>query len=121
MAFAIPSDTVQYVISQLMHFGRVRRPWLGATLTSLPNSRQGMLVVSVVPGSPAANAGLSPGDLVIALNGHPVHRIRDVVEILEHSAIGRHIRVNVLRGNAKLILTMVLKEQPTQSIKKSAS
>ncbi len=121
IGFAIPSDTVQYVVSQLMRFGKVRRPWMGATLQPLPNSALGMLVVSVAPGSPADQAGLHPGDLIAAINGRPVHRVRDVIDVLEHAQVGGRIRIQVLRGNTKLWLSLVLKELPSSSQKKSAS
>lgn len=121
IGFAIPSDTVQYVVSQLMQFGKVRRPWIGATLQPLPNRSLGMLVVSVAPGSPADQAGLHPGDLIAAINGHAVHRVRDVIDVLEHAHVGGRIRIQVLRGNTKLRLSLVLKEIPPSPPQKAAS
>ncbi len=121
IGFAIPSDTVNYVVKQLLLFGRVRRPWIGAALQPVPDHNLGMMVVSVVPGSPADKAGLKPGDLLTAINDHPVRQLRDVVQVLEHSAVGRRIRLGVLRGNQRLSLLVTLQEIPVKPAGPKAS
>ena len=115
IGFAIPSDTVQYVVTQLLHYGRVRRPWIGATLQPMPNRSLGMLVVAVTPGGPAARSGLKPGDMITSINGQPVHRLRDVIRVLERTAVGREIRVGVVRGSETLQVSLRLQESPPAS------
>lgn len=114
IGFAIPSDTVHYVVNQILRYGRVRRPWIGAVLQPVPDRSLGMMVVSVIPGSPADKAGIKPGDLLTTINNRPVHGIRDIVQVLERSSIGRRVRVDVLRGNARLSLSVVLQEHPAE-------
>lgn len=121
IGFAIPSDTVQYVVTQLMHYGRVRRPWIGATLQPVPNREFGLLIVSVTPGGPAALAGLKPGDLLTSINHLPVKRLRDVVHVLEHTAVGHRIEVGVLRGNQSLTVSLQLQEIPAPAKEPPAS
>ena len=121
IGFAIPSDTVKYVVNQLLEFGRVRRPWIGATLVPTTQHALGMLVVSVTPKSPAALAGIKAGDLLTAINGEPVRRLRDVVQVLEKSSIGGSVRLGILRGDQQLSVVVVLQELPSQSGQKAAS
>jgi serine protease Do len=114
IGFAIPSDTVKWVVAQLLHFGRVRRPWIGALLQPVPTRSLGMLVVSVRPNSPAAQAGIRSGDLITAINNRPVHTLRDIVQVLERTAVGRTIRLQVLRGTDRLTFPVVLQEMPAK-------
>ncbi|WP_338055035.1 S1C family serine protease [Sulfobacillus harzensis] len=121
IGFAIPSDTVQYVVQQLIRYGRVRRPWMGITLQPVPNHQLGMMIVSVAPNGPAAVAGLRAGDLVTAINHHPVHNLRDVVKVLEHTTVGREIDVSVLRGTANLTVRIRLQEIPQPAASEESS
>lgn len=112
IGFAIPSDTVKYVVGQLIHYGRVRRPWLGATLQPTQSRRLGLMIVSVAPQGPAALAGLKPGDLITSINGQAVHTLRDVVRVLERTAVGKRIRLSVLRGTESMTINVELQESP---------
>ncbi len=112
IGFAVPSDTVRYVVSQIMRYGHVRRPWIGASLQSAGSKGLGLLVVSVAANGPAAKAGLRPGDMVIQINGSPVSRVRDVISRLEHAEPGQVIQVTVLRGALKVGLSLKLGEIP---------
>lgn len=112
IGFAIPSDTVQYVVQQIIRYGRVRRPWLGITLQPVPNQQLGMMIVSIVPNGPAAEAGLKPGDLITSINNQSVKNLRDVVKILEHAAVGQHVTLGVIRGTDRLTVKIQLKELP---------
>jgi serine protease Do len=121
IGFAIPSDTVQTVVTQLIRYGHVRRPWLGLRLQTLPNRALGMLIVGVVSDSPASQAGLKPGDLLTAINGRPVRRLRDVIEVLEHESVGQRVKLQLLRGNAILTVTVLLQELPYRDQKSFVS
>lgn len=93
LGFAVPVGTARWVLSELITHGRVRRRMLGVTATASPIPRrlvrehdlladQGVEVVSVVRGSPAEVAGLSAGDLVVAVNGRVLSSVDDLHRLL---------------------------------------
>src|SRR6185295_4845789 len=86
ICFAIAIDTVRFVVSRLLQYGRVRRSYLGLGGQNMPIRRQvvrfhdleaesGVLVLSVEPGSPADRAGVRERDVVVGLGGRPVASI----------------------------------------------
>ncbi|MCY0878178.1 MAG: trypsin-like peptidase domain-containing protein [Firmicutes bacterium] len=119
IGFAIPSDTVRAVVDQLIAYGRVRRPWIGATLQATPNRQMGLLVVAVAQGGPAFQAGLQPGDLITAINGQPVSSLRDVVHVLEHLSVGGVVEIRAIRGNLPLTVRLRLEEAPSSRLRAS--
>jgi serine protease Do len=87
IGFAIPASTVQDVVAQLKAHGHVSRGWLGVEIQSVTpeiassegvKDAKGAIVASVVPESPAAKAGFTPGDIVLAINGKSVEDSRDL-------------------------------------------
>ncbi|MCL8209220.1 MAG: S1C family serine protease [Actinomycetia bacterium] len=112
MGFAIPANTVRYVVGQILAYGHVRRPWIGVVVTRPPGSgAPGLFVVAVEPGSPAERAGVRAGDFLVEIGGQPVHGIRDVVRVLEHSAVGRTVPLVVERGGQRRALQVTLGER----------
>ncbi len=74
VGFAIPSNLARLVFQDILHYGRVRRGWLGLSVMPVDKMGRttGALVSSVTPASPAARAGVQPGDILLALDGVPV-------------------------------------------------
>lgn len=134
ISFAIPIDMAWQVIKQLLAHGkggeqntttaRLVRPFVGMkmmTLTPAIIARErrfhakgmgdgsgfdgGVLVVQVIPGSPAENGGLCVGDIITMFDGKPVHTTRHVLDRIG-SEIGRPIRVRVLREGEPEELTI---------------
>jgi S1-C subfamily serine protease len=109
LAFAIASNTVRFVVSQLLRDGRIRRSYLGVAGQTVPVSRRlarhhglaitsGILVASVEPNSPASRAGLRANDIIVALAGAPVTGVDDLHRHLTESRIDVPTPVVVLRG-----------------------
>ena len=107
IGFAVPSKMVQHVVAQLRETGRVERGWLGVSVQmidpelsqaiQLPNDTQGALVAGVEPDSPAAKAGLQPGDVITAINGQPVRTPGQVASTVAEFQPGRSVTLSVLR------------------------
>jgi S1-C subfamily serine protease len=118
LAFAIASNTVRLVISQLIRDGRVRRSYIGVAGSKAAVPRQiarhlslavtsGVRIESVEPKTPAAVAGFLERDLIIALDGRTVTGIDDLQRLLTEDRIGRPTPVTVLRGAERLTLIVI--------------
>lgn len=108
IAFAVASNTANFVISELIRFGRVRRAFIGisadtthlprrAALLSQVTSSTAVRLRSIEPGGPAAKAGLMEGDIIAAIDGRPVTGVDDLVRMLDAERIGRETVCTVLR------------------------
>jgi S1-C subfamily serine protease len=112
LCFAIPSNTAVWVASQLMKTGRVRRSTIGLGGQDVPLHRRvirhfqlptetGVLIVMVQEKSPAADAGLQEGDLILNFADHPVERVDDLHKLLTESRVGAPTDLTFLRGTEK--------------------
>jgi S1-C subfamily serine protease len=108
ICFAIASSTAERVSVALIREGRVRRAWLGIGGQTLALPRRivrhfdlardsGVRIEQVEGGSPAADAGLARGDVVVALDGQPVGTIDELQRLLAAEAIGREVAMRVVR------------------------
>jgi S1-C subfamily serine protease len=109
IAFAVPSATASRVISALLRHGRVRRGWLGvagqdaviprrvARALGLP-AEHGLGVTAVSDDSPAARAGLQPGDVIVDFDGAAVAGADDLHRLLTEDRIDRAVSLRLLRG-----------------------
>lgn len=107
IGWAIPVNEVK----ELMYFLVNRGPWIGVTTT--PNSRglaryfnlrtsEGMLVVQVVPNSPAARAGLQPGDVILQVDAVTIKTAEEFTRAILAHKIGEGIQLTVQRGGERL-------------------
>lgn len=115
---AIPSDLARPVAEALIKSGRVRRSWTGLALQPRIDGEatKGALVASVAAPSPAATAGVQPGDLLIAVNDKPVdvryaEELPLVNQTLMALAVGQPARFTVRRGEAQTTLTVTPTER----------
>ena len=123
ISFAVPIDTVTLVVPQLLAHGRVVRAYLGFGGQSRPVDRRlvralglagerAIEIMSVEAGTPAAGAGLRGGDLVVAIDDRPVQSVDDVHRLLGADAIGREMRIAVVRDGRRLEVRVVPAEAP---------
>jgi membrane-associated protease RseP (regulator of RpoE activity) len=75
------------------------RPWLGVDLESIP-ANNGLMIALVVPGSPAATAGLTPGDMITAINGQPVNTTGEVKAAIDRLHVGSQADIQYNLGLA---------------------
>jgi len=99
-ALAVPINDVKAVLDD-MRAGRLRRPFLGI-MPADRDGAEGAEVVRVVPGSPAARAGIRLGDVVLSLNKSPIRRAADVTSALRRLKPGDVVQIELLRGNQRL-------------------
>jgi serine protease Do len=108
IGFAIPSNVAKDIVAQLRDHGKVARGWLGvqmqpltptlAKAVGLPND-QGVVVNSVVDGSPAAHASLQQGDVITAFNGKPIKDARDLALAVADTQSGKTASLTIWRGD----------------------
>jgi S1-C subfamily serine protease len=120
LGLAVPvNSTTRRILAELVSTGRVRRAWLGIggiTLAVPPalaerlGRRTGLHVTEVVPGSPAATAGIYLGDIVIAAGEHPVRKAQDLQRLMLGTAVDRPFPVTVYRRGALVDVVATLGE-----------
>ena len=113
IGLAVPSNMARAVMSQIVRFGEVRRGRLGITMTDLPpaiarvvgvTAREGAVLTAVEPGSPADEAGLRERDVVLALNGRPIHGSGELRARLGLTPVGEEIELRIARGSELLTI-----------------
>lgn len=132
LGFAIPINTAQQISSQLIATGKASHPYLGIRMTTLtPELKKqinsgseanvtvkedsGVLVYRVMRGSPAAQAGLKPGDVIQKINGEPVKTADGVQQAVEKSSVGGSLQVEFKRNGQTMTLAVRPGAFPTQT------
>jgi S1-C subfamily serine protease len=123
IGFAVPVDTVKRLVPQLVRYGHPIQPGIG--IVPLPDrwaaqlGVEGVVVRKVIPGSPAARAGLVGirstrsrrivlGDVIEAVNGHPVASVDDLLYEFEAAGVGARVELTVSRGGRRRTVTVRL-------------
>ena len=123
IGFAIPIDKAKVIAAQLQRDGKVAHPYLGVQMVTLtpelakqnnndPNSMfaipevAGVLVMRVVPNSPAATAGIRRGDVILQINNNPITSAEQLQGVVEDSTLGQALQVKVQRGNQTQMLSV---------------
>jgi S1-C subfamily serine protease len=116
IGFAIPIDKAKAIAAQLQKNGKVAHPYLGVQMVTLtprlarenntdPNSAiqipevNGVLVMRVVPNSPAAAGGIRRGDVIVQIDSEPITNAEQLQRVVEDSRLGQSLQVTVQRGN----------------------
>jgi S1-C subfamily serine protease len=110
----VPRETVDSVIQALLSAGHVCRGFLGVGLhpVKLSDGRGGLIVLSVEPDGPAAQAGLLIGDVLLSLEGKPVSDTDDVQQHLGPDTVGKPVTVTIYRGGVVQDLTITVGSRP---------
>lgn len=120
--FAIPSNTVRQITDQLIQRGQVIYPYLGIeTVEPVTDevaarygltANRGALVTNVIPGGPAAEAGLEQGDVILSVAGQAIDEKTSLTEALFAHEPGETVAVQVQRGNEPVEVEILLSERP---------
>jgi len=123
IGFAIPIDKAKAIATQLQRDGKVAHPYLGVQMVTLtpelakqnnndPNSMfeipevKGVLVMRVVPNSPAATAGIRRGDVIVQIDNKPITSAEQLQGVVEDSNLGQVLQVKIQRGNQTQTLSV---------------
>ncbi|NIR86697.1 PDZ domain-containing protein [Candidatus Bathyarchaeota archaeon] len=121
IGFAIPINSAKKCTNEIIAHGSMVRPWLGVsglTVTrevsayyGLPADR-GALVTRVIPGSPADNAGIVAGDIILEFAGKTTTNIEQLVKEIQKRKAGEKVEILILRNSMKWIVEAVLEKTP---------
>lgn len=113
LGFAIPTSSLEYLISDLLTYGKVQpEPKLGISVEKLGMTLEdgaiGAKIVTVEPGSAAAKAGVWNGDVLVSVDGEPVHSSDDVLRLRQRYHVGDKMKLKLWRGTAYVTVTLHL-------------
>jgi Do/DeqQ family serine protease len=117
IGFAIPINLAKLIADQLIRSGEVTRGWLGVSIQPLDadlaesfglDRVTGALVTRVLPGTPAEQAGMRRGDVLLNFDGKPVRSVKELQLLVASSPLGKKLPVEVLRDATRLTLEVVI-------------
>ena len=123
IGFAVPAATAQWVLTEILTQGRVRRAWLGVAARDRPldlrlvralglPGRRAVEILSREAAGPAAQADLQPGDLIVAVNGEGVDGIDTLHRLLGRVPPGSELTLSAVRRTQRLEVTLTAREPP---------
>jgi serine protease Do len=122
IGFAISTDTAIPIVQSLITEGKVVRPSLGVSVTTVTSTIQqyynlsvnaGALITSVTSGSPADKAGLRAGDVIIKIGDEDINTAAELSSAIGSHQIGDQIEIVYYRGNVQQVVTATLEESPS--------
>ncbi len=121
MGYAISTETAIPILEEMIQKGYVVRPWLGVSLYTVDQFailrydlavEKGVLITEVAPDSPAARAGLQPGDVIVRFNGTEITSAEELVRAIHASEIGQKVEMTFWRGETRSTTEITLAENP---------
>jgi serine protease Do len=122
IGFAISTDTAIPIVQGLITEGKVVRPWLGVSVTTVTSTIQqyynlavntGALITSVTDGSPADEAGLRPGDVITKMDGEDISTTADLTSAIGSHQIGDQVEIGYYRGSVQKVANATVGESPS--------
>jgi serine protease Do len=129
IGFAIPIDSAKEILPELIKSGKVTRGWLGVTIQRITpeiaeslglEKSRGALVANVAEGSPAEQAGIKVGDVIVEYNGKPVEDSNQLPILVARSEIGKNVQAAVVRDKKRIPITIKVGELKEQEVVASA-
>jgi len=129
VGFAIPINNAKRIISRLIAGKKILYGWLGVTVQDLTDElakyfgaadKNGVLVAKVLQNSPAQKAGMKEGDIIKQLDNKNINNVRELLNIVGKSEVGRKLKLTVLRDKKEKVLEVEIGERP-QDLEEKAS
>jgi serine protease Do len=123
IGFAVPTNMVRPLMSQLIQKGKIIRGWLGVTIQEMTpeiaqkfglEKSRGALVSDVTKGSPAEKAGILRGDIVIEFNRKEVKDVASLRNMVSQSKVGSDVLIKILRSGKEYTVRLVVAELPRE-------
>jgi serine protease Do len=130
IGFAIPIDLARPLIPQLVSTGEVTRGYLGVNIQSMTpdlakalklEEREGALVAEVVPGGPAAKAGIRQGDVIVGFNGESIKSSHDLPAIVAKTPVGGEASVTLYRDGKTQKVPVTVGKLPSEKVTREES
>jgi len=124
IGFAIPSNTVQDVLTDLMKGEHIPHPWLGVEIADVTpdvataygySGTTGVVVRSVVNGGPAESAGLQEGDIITGWSGATVADTSDLLQKVQQAGVGAKVSLAIWRSKQSISVSVTLADRPESS------
>jgi len=117
IGFAIPSNTVRTALESLLKQGRIIRGYLGIQSRAIQSDEtsldtDGVTVAEVMPGSPAAQAGVQPGDVIRKFDGREVKNFTALRTFVAQTPLNKQVELDIVRAGKPVKMTTQIKEQP---------
>jgi S1-C subfamily serine protease len=116
----IPTTTIERIAPLLAKDGRIARGWLGVALQAVAvpdalretaDQSSGMMVMSVVEGGPASQAGIVAGDIILSVDGTSTHRLRKIARHFGAESIGRKAELRLIRSGKVIAVEATIAER----------
>jgi serine protease Do len=124
IGFAIPADVAEQVTQQLIHGGKIQRGYIGATIQNFTTEmaeaqglgdQKGAIISDLTPGGPSQRAGVMPGDVVVAVNGHGVKSSSELTREVAKARPGDILRLDVIRDGRHRMVEVHSGARPSES------
>ncbi len=127
VGFAIPINTVKWVLEQVMEKGRVTRPMLGVSVINVTPAlsrrfrlytEEGVIVANVSSGGPAERSGLREGDIIQRVGQYEIKSVKDLLRSMSQMHINESVQIRFIRGKSRQETKLRLVEMPVRSIRR---
>ncbi len=117
IGFAIPSNSAQKVINQLIEFGETKRGWLGVRIQTVTkdiadveklDEPRGALVASVAENSPSDQGGIKAGDIILEFDGKKINEMSELPRIVAETEVGKKVKLKVWRNKREITKEIIL-------------
>lgn len=123
IGFAIPTNSIQFVIKELKSHGKVDRGWIGVKMqpTTLElnqslglKENKGVVVSEVTPNASAAKSGIRAGDIILNFDNHEIDNTKNLSQIVAETPIGKKVLVEIWRNKQSISINLIVEKMPEE-------